>query len=306
MALAAEAIANGEGLRWGVVLAVFLAGLRHGFDIDHIAAISDITSSQPDKRRALRLSSFYAAGHALVLCALGTAAVLFGRSIPASADALMGRVIGVTLIALGFYVIYSLVRFRRDFRLRSRWMLALAGIRRTLLWLKRHREETLEIEHEHEHDHGPGHVHPHLLSRESAGGAAQNLAIRTATHSHAHRHVVSAPPDPFIEYGAATSFGVGLIHGIGAETPSQVLLFATAAGLAGSLGGAAVLVAFVVGLFLGNSILAVAASAGFSGGRKAPRLYMALAGSTALVSIYVGFLYALGRSDLVLSSLFRP
>ena len=303
MQLAGDAIVGGEGLRWGVVLAVFLAGLRHGFDLDHIAAITDITSSQPDKRRALRLSTFYAAGHALVLLVLGAIAVLLGKRIPAAADALVGRVIGATLIVLGAYVIFSLIRFRRDFRLKSRWMLALAGIRRTLLWLRRQRAEKFEIEHEHEHEHDSGHQHSHASLLGDMGTEGTTVLVRKTVHSHMHRHVVAAPPDPFLEYGPATSFGVGLIHGVGAETPSQVLLFATAAGLAGSLGGTAVLFAFVIGLFLGNSILAVATTAGFSGGRKAPRLYMVLAGLTALVSMYVGALYLTGRSDLLLSFL---
>lgn len=305
-----EVAGSEDGLRWGVVLAVFLAGLRHGFDLDHIAAITDIASSQPNKRRALRLSFYYATGHAVVLLVLGALAVTIGLRIPAAADAFVGRVIGFTLVALGGYIIYSLVRFRRAFRLKSRWMLALAGIRRTLLWLRRYQDLKVEIEHDHEHGHGYGYGHGaehahghHGLGRNGAGRSGQ--VVRTATHSHVHRHVVTAPPDPFLEYGAATSFGVGLIHGVGAETPSQVLLFATAAGLAGSFGGTAVLGAFVLGLFLGNSILAVAATAGFAGGRKAPRLYMALAGATAIVSIYVGTLYALGRSDMLLSFLAR-
>ena len=305
MQLVVEGIGDGESLRWGVFVAVFLAGLRHGFDLDHIAAITDITSSQPNKRRALVLSSFYAVGHAFVLFLLGGAAVLLGKRIPAAADAVVGRVIGVTLVALGVYVVYSLIRFRRDFRVKSRWMLVLAGIRRTLFWLRRQREEKIEIEHEHPHDHDAGHVHPHVHLENGAGSERSTVAVRTDTHSHVHRHVVSVPPDPFVEYGAATSFGVGLIHGIGAETPSQVLLFATAAGVAGTFGGTAVLVSFVGGLFIGNSILAVAAAAGFAGGRKAPRLYMVLAGVTALVSIYVGTLYTLGGPDFLLSFLSR-
>jgi high-affinity nickel permease len=33
-----------------------LLGLRHGFDVDHIAAITDIASSQQHLRRSLALS----------------------------------------------------------------------------------------------------------------------------------------------------------------------------------------------------------------------------------------------------------
>ena len=291
--LAAEVVLA-DGLRWGLVAVVFLVGLRHGFDLDHIAAISDITSSQIDRKSALRLASFYATGHALVLILLGAAAVMFGARIPRSADALIGRVTGATLILLGFYVVHSVVVYRRDFVLRSRWLLALSTVRRTLRWLRRERATEVEIEHEHEHHHGRGHDHHHRdLETEGQSGG---LVVKTG-HSHRHKHVVTAPADPFTEYGPATSFGVGLIHGIGAEAPTQILLFATAAGLAGSIAGAVVLFAFVIGLFLGNTILAIASTAGSMSREKAPRVYMVLATGTALLSIYVGSSYLLGGSN---------
>jgi hypothetical protein len=297
--LAADGLQS-EGLRWGVVTAVFFAGLRHGFDLDHIAAISDITSSQTDKRRSLTLASSYAAGHALVLTVLGTLAVVVGQRIPASVDSAMGRLIGLTLVLLGLYVVYSLIRFRRDFRLRSRWMVVLSGVRRTLMWLRRHRDEHIEIEHEHPHPESGHHHHIDTAPGVPTGSVGQDsVAVLTTTHVHPHKHLVTMPADPFTEYGVATSFGVGMIHGVGAETPSQILLFTTAAGLAGSIGGVFVVAAFVIGLFIGNTILAVASTMGFVAGQKVPRLYMALAGATALVSMYVGALYALDRADLL-------
>ena len=294
--LAAEALPS-EGLKWSVVVAVFLAGLRHGFDLDHIAAITDITSSQTDKRRSITLATVYASGHALVLMLIGIAAVLLGRSIPASVDSFMSRMIGGTLVLLGLYVVYSIIRFRRDFRLRSRWMIILGGVRRTLVWLRRTPPELVEIEHAHDHPID-GHHH-HVGLSLPAGEESSRVKVLTSTHVHAHKHVATVPVDPFTEYGVATSFGIGMIHGVGAETASQVLLFTTAAGLAGSIGGIFVLAAFVVGLFIGNTILAIASTAGFAGGQKLPRLYISLAGLTAMVSVYVGALYVLDRADLL-------
>jgi high-affinity nickel permease len=40
-----------------------LLGLRHGFDYDHLAAISDITSVQRGWREGMRLGLLYALGH---------------------------------------------------------------------------------------------------------------------------------------------------------------------------------------------------------------------------------------------------
>ncbi len=284
----------------GLLTAVVIAGFRHGFDLDHIAAITDITSSQVRRSRALYLATIYAGGHALVLVALGLLAIFAGLRIPPGLDSLMGRAIGLTLVALGAYVVYSLIRFRRTFRVRSRWMIVLAGIRRTLLWLRRTKLQAVEIEHAHEHALA-GH-HPRA-GGESPGPASGGVAVKTTTHTHVHTHVVSAPSDPFVEYGVATSLGVGAIHGVGAETPTQVLLLTTAAGVAGGGTGLVVLLAFVLGLFLGNLVLALATSSGYAHGRKLPGFYTALAGVTAGVSLYVGTLYMLGRSDLIPSFL---
>src|SRR5439155_2897999 len=88
------------------------------------------------------------------------------------------------------------------------------------------------------------------------GGAA-------GAHGHQHLHVGHAPDDPFMNYGTATAFGVGMIHGIGAETPTQVLIFLAAAGAGGRVGGLLVLICFLVGLLASNSLIALAGTFGF-------------------------------------------
>jgi len=47
-------------------------GLRHGFDYDHLAAISDITAVQHNWRSGLRLGMTYALGHAFTVAALAS------------------------------------------------------------------------------------------------------------------------------------------------------------------------------------------------------------------------------------------
>lgn len=148
---------------------MFVAGLRHGVDIDHLAAISDISSSQLDKRRSVVLSTIYASGHAFVLLVPGALAVVAGERVPDTLDSFMGRVIGATLVALGLYVVYSLIRFGREARLRSRWTLVMAGLCRTLSWLRRRPEERVKVEHEHPQMHRGPHDHGHGVA---AVGAA--------------------------------------------------------------------------------------------------------------------------------------
>lgn len=274
-----------------MLIAVFLAGLRHGFDLDHIAAITDITSSQMDRRRSIVLGTVYAVGHAIVLFILGGLAVIAGERIPASFDEVMGRVVGASLILLAIYVIYSLIRFGRETQLRSRWMLVLSGLKRTVAWLRRAPVREIEIIHEHEHP-ADGHHHRHDVPRLAA--ASKESVVLTQTHSHPHSHVVPAPADPFTEYGVWTCLGIGMIHGVGAETPSQVVLFTTAAGVTGALGGIPILLSFVGGLLVGNSFLVGVSAAGFSRGRRLPTVYMAVAVVSALVSFVVGFSYLFG------------
>src|SRR5262249_23171057 len=158
------------------------------------------------------------------------------EELPAWVDGAMARVVGVTLLILGFYVIVSLVRNGRDFRMRSRWMLVFAGVKKSARWL-RGRRTSEELIVMHEHDHPPGADHPHEHNDEiAADGQAAAVAVATR-HRHVHTHAGSMPDDPFPTYGRRTAFGIGMLHGIGAETPTQVLVFAAAAGASGAVGG---------------------------------------------------------------------
>src|SRR6266508_4023659 len=124
------------GFRLGLLVAAFWFGFRHGIDWNHIAAITDITSSQEDRRQAMLFGTLYALGHALVILSLGVAAIFAGKKLPAGLDQTMTRVVGITLLLLGVYVVVSLVRHGRDFRLRSRWMLIFSGVRRGARWAR--------------------------------------------------------------------------------------------------------------------------------------------------------------------------
>ncbi len=56
-----------------------LLGFRHGFDYDHVAAITDIASVEKSPRQAMKMGLLYAAGHAATVAALGTAVILVQR-----------------------------------------------------------------------------------------------------------------------------------------------------------------------------------------------------------------------------------
>lgn len=292
------AVASNEGFRIAAVATAFGFGLRHGVDWDHIAAITDITGSQVDRRRSLVLSTLYALGHALVVLLLGVVAILFGDLIPPAIDSFMGRVVGITLLALGCYVFFALARDGRNFRMRSRWMLVFSGVRR-LLGRSGTQGSSPAIEIEHEHDHPVDqHSHP-----EGDGGIHAGVpgAVLTRTRLHRHRHVHrgSMPLDPFTGYGRGTALFVGMVHGVGAETPSQVLIFLAAVGAGGTAVGILLLITFLVGLFVSNTVVAVVSAFGFLHAERHFVIYVVIAVVTGVFSTILGLLLLFGRGNVL-------
>ncbi len=258
-----------------VLLTTFLYGFRHGIDWDHIAAITDITSTAgtgdaPQTRitgkgnvaflsaartgrPVLFLSTMYVLGHAAMVVTLGSAALLAQTLLPIWVDLILERVVGVTLLLLAAWVFYSLVQFLRgrgEFRLRSRWMLVFSGI--AYLW---HR------------------LHERLEGR---------------VHEHKHR---------LTQYSPVSAFIVGIIHGIGAETGSQVLLIAAVGGAAGPKYGLLLMGSFVTGLILSNSLIAVVTAAGFLGAQGQRGVYLAVGLVAGFFSLVVGVYFVTGRAE---------
>jgi hypothetical protein len=285
----------------GVVLTALGFGFRHGIDWDHIAALTDITSSQNSPRRSMRYATLYALGHALVVGALGVAAIVFAAELPASLDTIMERFVGATLIVLAVYVGVALARDGRNFRMRSRWMLLFAGARRALHRGRSRPTELMTIDHDHAHDTTYQHHGEHVqaLARVTATPAV----LTTAGHRHAHRHTATVPGDPFVNYGSKSAFGVGMIHGLGAETPTQILIFVTAAGAGGRAAGLLLLGSFIIGLLSSNTLIALAGTFGFLGATANFKLYVAVSVTTALFSLVIGTLFLFGHAT-VLPALF--
>src|SRR6266478_1189507 len=97
-------------------------GFRHGFDWDHIAAITDITSTtsashtEAEGPAGAPMPSHghdpvelrgHALGHAFVVLVLGVAALLLGAVLPPWVDPILEKVVGLTLVLLGTWVLFS-------------------------------------------------------------------------------------------------------------------------------------------------------------------------------------------------------
>lgn len=286
--LAQGAAPSGDGFSFGLVLSGLLFGLRHGIDWDHIAAIADITSSQDQRGTALWFGTLYALGHAAVVLVLGVLAIVAGDLLPAGIDEVMGRVVGATLIVLGVYVFYSLIRHGRDFRLRSRWMLVFSGVRRGARWARERIGRGAAVA---------------VLEPPTAGSSGDVDPARWHHGHHGrpghHHHEVAERHDAFMSYGTGTSIGVGMIHGVGAETPSQVLIFLAAAGAGGPAVGVVVLVAFIVGLLVSNSLITLGSAYGFLSASGNFAVYAAVGVTVGLFSLALGVLFVLGRESVL-------
>ena len=99
------------------------------------------------------------------------------------------------------------------------------------------------------------------------------------------------------QYGPKTAYAVGMIHGLGAETGSQALLLAGAAGATSALAGTVMLLSFTTGLLLSNSLVAAFSAFSFVSVYAKQRIYMAVGAVAGAFSIVVGVLFLLGASD---------
>ncbi len=122
---------------------------------------------------------------------------------------------------------------------------------------------------------------------------ARNTWGRLQARIHGHEHTPSAHST---QYGPRTAFGVGIIHGVGAETGSQALLLA---GVAGVSGGAGVLIlsAFIVGLLISNTLVAVVSATGFIGAQRMRTAYLVVGVVAGVASLVVGLLFIAGLGN---------
>jgi len=228
-----------------------------------------------------------------VVLGLGVLAIAFGQRLPPTIDDVMTRIVGVTLVALGVYVFVSLIRHGRDFRMRSRWMLMFAGVRRGVRWAR-----------------GRFEVHREPAPAPIAGGSVATLdaidagAASSWHHGHHgqlghHHHATPEHDDGALAYGNRTAFGVGMIHGVGAETPTQVLIFLTAAGAGGVATGLVVLFAFIAGLLVSNSLITLTSSMGFMTASRNFTVYATVAVITGVFSILVGVIFLVGETSIL-------
>lgn len=231
-----------------------ILGFRHGFDYDHIAAITDITSVQTVSKRAMKLGLIYALGHAATVALLGSAVIFFQISLPQGIDRIAERLVGLTLLVLGIYVLGSLFRNQPENGAPKTRFALFAKLFRWLHW---------------------------------------KFKIHTG-----HRHL-PPPVDKPWNYDVKSVFLIGVVHGLGAETPSQLLIFLLAANLGGVAKGFLGLAMFLGGLLLMNTLMTAAAAGLFGMSVRMPKFQFAVTALTASYSLIVGIVFLAGSSSFL-------
>jgi high-affinity nickel-transport protein len=97
-------------------------------------------------------------------------------------------------------------------------------------------------------------------------------------------------------YGPKSSMSLGVLHGIGAETPTQVSMLVIATNSGGLLNGIPLLVAFAVAMFISNMALTGMTTSAFGISRLSPALFRRLGALTSICSIWLGSVLVLSRA----------
>jgi high-affinity nickel-transport protein len=117
--------------------------------------------------------------------------------------------------------------------------------------------------------------------------------IRSRTGKHDHVH--AAPQ----QYNARTAYGIGVIHGVGAETGTQALIIATAVGASSTGTSVAALLFFVVGLLISNTAVTVMSTVGFGSAQRRQVIYVAAGLVAAIFSLVVGIMFLFESTSLL-------
>lgn len=237
-------------------------GLRHGFDWDHMAAIFDIVgTARAGSREPAKLS--LSALQLSLSYVLGHAAVVLALGIAAI---LFSAVLPDWIDCVMERVVGVTLLLFGGVMLVSLWRLQADEpiVSRTQLLIQLIRKFSS------------------ATARRDRGGDAPGVERRTAT-----------------PYGSKTALSVGVFHGIGAETGTQALVLAAAAGASTQLTAVSVLVAFVIGLIASNSFITLFALTGVSHMKAARPLLVASGIAASALSLIVGTLFAAGQSSLL-------
>lgn len=244
-------------------LAGLTLGIRHGFDLDHITAINDLVSTK-------------------VLTSANSSAIVDQHSIKTQSYILagmyaLGHALVVTTLGLGVLVFRASLPAWID-----PMMQKVVGATLFLLGIW-----TIFCMSASKSSRSRGLMLLHAISK-SKNALYRGFLKETLPP---HSHDLSDLCNP------RCALAIGALHGIGAETGTQVLLM-TSIGGSNSLGWSLLMLAsFVTGMFIANIGLAVLISESYLRASFSQRLVATINWLAALFSIALGFSFIVGRAD---------
>lgn len=214
-----------------------LIGMRHGVDGDHVAAIADMVGSEKKRRKQVSLGIMYAFGHGLIVLIIGLLSIYIGLKLPQSTLMLLEMLVGLTLIVLGCFILYSIFHQKTDYEYKSRLKILYDFISKK-------------------------------VNRKKENG--KNYSPVT--------------------FGIIGAFIIGVIHGIGVESPTQIAVLTNAVGVNNFTAAMMQLGLFVLGLLLSTVGITFCLSWGFMKARFKRKLFLVLGSITGIYSLGLGCL----------------
>jgi high-affinity nickel-transport protein len=312
-----QLLAEAAPVGLGVLMTGLLLGVRHGIDWDHIAAITDITSTTAsataaESRHARQHEAL--AGHdhphggPAEAVAHGTPAgegpgTMLAR--PARRESRSLALLRVerrpvvlgTLYALGHATVVAVLGLAAILlgAALPAWIDPILGriVGLTLIFLGVY---VFVAVYQYARHGGEFRLRSRwMLVFDTTRDAWRRIQARI--HGHAHVDPVEAS-----SYGPRTAFGVGMIHGIGAETASQALLIAAVGGAASAGLGVPMLFAFIIGLVISNTLIVILTATGFIASQWKTQIYLGVGILTGIFSLWIGFVFLL-QADAMLPNL---
>jgi high-affinity nickel permease len=92
-----------------------------------------------------------------------------------------------------------------------------------------------------------------------------------------------------LRLGAFGAIIVGIVHGIGVETPTQIMIIAGAVGLNDVVASTLQLLLFIFGLLISTTMITICVSWGFMKSKNRQKVFVALGSLTGIYSVWLGF-----------------
>jgi high-affinity nickel-transport protein len=115
------------------------------------------------------------------------------------------------------------------------------------------------------------------------------------SHIGQHEHVHVEPQS----YSSRTALGIGVIHGIGAETGTQALIIATAVGATSQSVAIGALFVFVIGLLISNTAVTVMSTVGFVSAHRRQTIYVMAGIVAAVFSLVLGIVFLTASTGIL-------